>query len=80
MRDSTDNQMGATTGVGLIVYTGTRDELQQKLRERDDCITELEAMILRLIEDAHRMHMIGIGYRDHAQAMLYAEAKKLIGR
>lgn len=36
------SRVGNTTGVGLIVYTGTYDELQQKLRIRDDIITKLE--------------------------------------
>lgn len=54
----------------------TRDEF----RALDARIAELEAMIRRLVDDAHRMHMIGPGYRDQAQMMLYAEAKKLIGR
>lgn len=35
-------KMGATDGVGLIVYTGTREELCRKLRDRDDYITKLE--------------------------------------
>lgn len=38
-------KMGDTDGVGLIVYTGTREDLQRKLRERDDKITELERLI-----------------------------------
>ena len=38
--------MGRTEGVGVIVYTGTRDELRAKLKLRDDRIAELEAAIL----------------------------------
>lgn len=38
-------KMGATNGVGLIVYTGTREDLCRKLRERDDRITDLEAAL-----------------------------------
>lgn len=36
-------KMGATNGVGLIVYTGTREELCRKLRERDDYIDRLQS-------------------------------------
>lgn len=41
------DKMGDTNGIapGGIIYTGTRDQLQQKLRARDDRITELEAAI-----------------------------------
>jgi hypothetical protein len=55
-------------------------ERRLKSAAKDRRIAELEMMILRLIEDAHRMHMIGPGYKDQGQAMLYAEAQKLIGR
>ena len=41
-------------------------------------ITNLRIMIHRLIDDAHRMHMVGTGYRDQGQALLYAEAQALI--
>ena len=37
--------MGDTAGVGLIIYGGTREELQAKLRARDDRITEIEAAL-----------------------------------
>ncbi len=50
MRDSTDNLMGQTEGVGLIVYTGSREQLQTKLRERDDRITVLEASLRELLD------------------------------
>lgn len=43
-------KMGDTDGVGLIVYTGTREDLQRKLRERDDKITELERFIALAFE------------------------------
>lgn len=39
------DQMGQTDGVGLIIYSGSRDEMQTKLRARDDRITELEAAL-----------------------------------
>lgn len=39
------DQMGQTDGVGLIIYSGSRDELQAKLRARDDRISELEAAL-----------------------------------
>ena len=36
-------KIGGTTGIdGLILYTGTRTDLERKLRERDDRITDLE--------------------------------------
>jgi len=45
-----EDTMGKTDGVGLIVYVGTRAELEAKLRRRDDRITELEAA-LRSVRD-----------------------------
>lgn len=45
------DKMGGTEGVGLIVYTGTREELCRKLRERDDEITRLRAAIDTSIGD-----------------------------
>lgn len=45
-----EDTMGNTDGVGLIVYVGTRAELEAKLRRRDDRITELEAMANRAWE------------------------------
>lgn len=44
--------MGKTDGVGLIVYVGTRAELEAKLRRRDDRITELEAALDDLVMEA----------------------------
>lgn len=41
--------MGKTDGIGLIIYSGTRDELQTKLRARDDRITDLEAALAAII-------------------------------
>jgi len=38
-------EMGGTSGVGVILYSGSRDELQRKLRARDDRITELEGVV-----------------------------------
>lgn len=43
-------KMGDTAGVGLIVYTGSRDDLERKLRDRDDKITELERFIALAFE------------------------------
>lgn len=43
------DEMGKTAGVGLIIYSGSRDDLQRKLRARDDRITELEAFVLDLM-------------------------------
>lgn len=42
--------MGDTACIGLIIYGGNREELQAKLRARDDRITEFEAAI----SGAHR--------------------------
>lgn len=44
--------MGKTAGIpgGGIVYTGTRDDLQKKLRARDDRITFLEAALREMAE------------------------------
>lgn len=42
MKDSSGHDMGQTTGIGLIIYGGTREQLQTKLRDRDDRITRLE--------------------------------------
>lgn len=41
------DKMGATAGIRPdgIVYTGSRDDLQRKLRDRDDRITVLEAAL-----------------------------------
>lgn len=36
------DEMGNTGCVGLILYSGSRDDLQRKLRARDDRITVLE--------------------------------------
>lgn len=47
-----DDKMGETEGLGFILYTGTRDELQEKLRKRDDFITKLKA---RTIEDISKI-------------------------
>lgn len=35
---------GDTYGLGLVLYSGTRDELQAKLRARDDEITRLRSL------------------------------------
>lgn len=70
---------------------GLRDAIDQAARDqRHDCgqllqaagdhIDELRHMIVRLMNDAHRMHMIGSGYRDAGQAILYAEAQQLLKR
>lgn len=53
------SQMGQTDGVGVIVYTGTRDELCQKLRARDDRISELEAALHRLWDVAQTVTVDG---------------------
>lgn len=45
------DKTGDTAGVGLIVYTGSREELERKLRVRDDEITELRAFIGVLVEN-----------------------------
>lgn len=37
--------MGDTEGIGLILYSGSRDELQAKLRARDDEITRLRLQL-----------------------------------
>ena len=50
------DRMGQTDGVGLILYSGNRDEMQAKLRARDDRITELEAA-LRVVDDDVRHHL-----------------------
>jgi len=44
------DKMGDTSGIPQngIVYTGTRDDLQRKLRQRDDRITELEAALRKI--------------------------------
>lgn len=41
------DKMGDTAGIppNGIAYTGTRDDLQRKLRARDDRITDLEAAL-----------------------------------
>jgi hypothetical protein len=46
--------IGDTAGVGLIIYGGTREELQAKLRARDDRIAELEAALAASEADARR--------------------------
>lgn len=38
------NITGNTDGLGLVLYSGTRDELQAKLRARDDEITRLRSI------------------------------------
>lgn len=42
--------VGGTTGLGLVLYSGTRDELQTKLRARDDEIDRLRTERSELIE------------------------------
>jgi hypothetical protein len=37
--------IGETDGLGLVLYSGTRDELQAKLRKRDDEITRLRSLL-----------------------------------
>lgn len=37
--------LGETDGLGLVLYSGTRDELQAKLRKRDDEITRLRSLL-----------------------------------
>lgn len=44
--------------------------------ENKDRIPELELMLRRLIEDAHKI--IRTGYRSREQATLYAEAEELL--
>lgn len=39
------DKMGGTTGIKNILYTGSREQLEQKLRQRDDYITLLEDVI-----------------------------------
>lgn len=39
------DKMGQTEGVGHIYYGGSRDELNARLRARDNRITELEAAL-----------------------------------
>lgn len=39
--------MGKTDGLGYILYGGGIDELQLKLRMRDDYITKLEALLTK---------------------------------
>lgn len=46
------DKMGGTAGIppNGIIYTGTRDDLQRKLRERDDRITELESALRKIAD------------------------------
>ncbi len=37
--------LGETDGLGLVLYSGTRDDLQAKLRKRDDEITRLRSLL-----------------------------------
>jgi hypothetical protein len=37
--------LGDTDGLGLVLYSGTRDDLQAKLRKRDDEITRLRSLL-----------------------------------
>ena len=39
------DKMGGTTDIKNILYTGSREQLEQKLRQRDDYITLLEDVI-----------------------------------
>lgn len=43
--------MGGTDGLGLIIYSGSRDELQAKLRARDERITELESVLRWFVDN-----------------------------
>lgn len=52
---SHESKLGETDGVGLIVYTGSRDELQRKLRVRDDEITRLRAELAAAYEKAAKV-------------------------
>lgn len=67
-------------GVMVIVSRQACDEAADMLDALEKSLADFRMMVIRLVDDAHRMHMIGPGYKDHDQAMLYAEAKKLIGR
>ena len=48
------DKMGDTDGIGLIVYQGNYQELQRKLRVRDDKITRLRADKAALVEALER--------------------------
>ena len=68
--------MGATSGIpdNGIIYTGTRDELQRKLRARDDRITELESLVADIASGAIDE---GGNRRNHPAAT--AMARKFLG-
>lgn len=56
------DKMGDTSGLGLILYSGSRDELQAKLRARDDEIERLHALLKerewRTIESAPKSERV----------------------
>jgi len=49
MSKTRDEKMGGTSSIdGLVLYQGSRDELQMKLRQKDDYIDELRKQIEEL--------------------------------
>lgn len=46
-----DDKLGGTLGLGYVLYSGSRDELNTKCRERDDEIDRLRAQIKELVEN-----------------------------
>jgi predicted RNase H-like nuclease (RuvC/YqgF family) len=75
--------MGKTEGLGLIVYTGSRSDLERKLRARDDRITELEARMHRIERDIEKLadELEGEADMDGSESRLWLavrEVRKLL--